>query len=192
MSASTGKAQGAIRKSSREYMALMREISAPYTETAKFAMPRLRGLISRYGSDLNREDPQLRAMHERNIGGIGQAEAAGLASSERMSRWTGNTGRFRGEQFRIRMAGEKARGEESLSYASTQRSVKDAALARYQNALALASNVGAQGIQPMVSGGQAVMEGTQNAAMLQAQTSMANTAGYMNLLGVGLSAWLGK
>jgi hypothetical protein len=163
----------------------IRELTAPWLQQAKFAMPMLRQTImSQLAPEVGRDDPFLTKERDIAMRDIGRGEQTALGQTARRWTATGNIGRGRGEQLRIGRSAEEARGEVGLQYGKAQRSYRQGASAAFINALSGLANQGTQGLGPAVTGARDLAQGTMEAARTRAE---GQTGMWGDIAGIGAS-----
>jgi hypothetical protein len=108
-------------KAQKKYLNWLKKLYGPDLAAKKAALPALQNLVlGYYLPQVGKQSELLKSQHLLNLAGLGRQEAGALQASERYWGLRGNTGRGRGEQLRIRMAGQQLRNLESLGYGQSQ------------------------------------------------------------------------
>jgi len=143
----------------------IRELTEPYLQQARFAMPLLRQTVmSQLAPRLGQNDPFLAKEHEMNLQTLGRREKTSQAQMERLWGATGNVGRGRGEQLRIRQGAQEARNVENLQYGAGQRGYRESTANQFIAALSGMGAQGTAGLGPAVTGAGDVMRAMTGAA----------------------------
>jgi len=162
----------AIRYATDRQFAQTEELTRPWIEQAKFALPRLRtAILSQLAPEVGQENPYLRTAHETNVQGIERGTRSALAESARYWGRTGNVSKARGERLQIERGGQETTSAENLRYGSTQKSYKDTRLDRYMAALGQSAGVGTSALGPALRGIEAGAGGAVSAAQVGAGAS---------------------
>ena len=191
------KAASATERAAQIEDQRLRDLSVPFLEQAKFALPALRSTIMQnVAKNVGTESPYIKAEHNINLGEIAKGEQAASQASSGYWNRVGDVGRGRGEQLRIAQAATETRNKENLTYGGTRETARQTALSQFVNALSGLASQGQAGMQPAMMGAQAAYQGATQAALLRQQGSneMANlfsgTGG--QLFGSGMDYWLKK
>jgi len=176
-SSSASKAANATLKAAQIEDARLRDLSVPFLEQAKFALPALRSTVMQnVAKNVGTESPYIKAEHNINLGEIAKGEQAASQASSGYWNRVGDVGRGRGEQLRIAQAATETRNKENLAYGGTRETARQTALSQFVNALSGLASQGQAGMQPAMMGAQAAYQGATQAAQLRQQGSneMAN------------------
>jgi hypothetical protein len=125
---------------------------------------------------VGKQSELLKSQHLLNLAGLGRQEARALGGSERYWGLRGNTGRGRGEQLRIRMAGQQLRNLENLGYGQSQEQYLSGKAAQALTGLQMLATLGQAG-NPY--------------AMQLATLGMSSSAGFWSDIGLALQQLLG-
>jgi len=103
---------------------------------------------------MTRVPVSLAAGHEEAARGIARAARIGEATSRRFWTSTGNLGRGRGEQMRLRRATAEAQGREKVRFATALEAHRAGARAQFGEALSTTAQLGQMGTAAQISAAQ--------------------------------------
>jgi hypothetical protein len=108
-------------RAQKKYLDWLKKFYGPELAAKNAALPAIQNLVlGYYLPQVGKQSELLKSQHLLNLAGLGRQEARALGGSERYWGLRGNTGRGRGEQLRIRMAGQQLRNLENLGYGQSQ------------------------------------------------------------------------
>lgn len=181
----------AIRYAADRESETMREISAPFLNEAKFALPMLRETImSQIAPTVGKDNPFLAGAHERNIAGIDRGAGRAKAASTLALGKTGNTGKLRGEMLTIGQSADEAKGRAELDYGVAQTGYRDSRTQMMTDNLFKLGGAGSAGIGPAMSGASATSRGAQTAAMVEGSAKQDFWGDIGELAGVGIGSYM--
>jgi len=143
------KASDTQQESAEAALAWQKELAGPALAAMKWGFPYLQNLLS---SQVGKRSPLLWGQYKRAIADIGRGEGRNLARSRRFWRIRGNEGAGRGEEWRIRLAGEQARGATGMEYAGAEEGRQTGLRGEIANLIGL----GGMGMQPGMAAGQSM------------------------------------
>lgn len=166
----------------------LRDVAAPWLETAKKALPALAGSIERlYGTKVGQDSPRLRGLHEENLRDIGRQREREVGKSRLF--WSTRGGGGRGEELRIGRAAEGAERKERLEYGGVQEGYREGMAGRYIGSLRDLAQLGTAGIAPAMEGARMLTSGMTSAAQIRGQGAYDLWGDVGELGGIPLGEW---
>lgn len=148
----------------------IRELSAPYFDAAKYALPTMKNTVSSVlAPKVGQDSELLTAQHGLNLTGIGRSTNKALATSGMFWKNLGNTGKARGEALDIGRGATDATNQENLSYAGAQETFKNNNTMTFINALNGMVGAGQFGTQMAATGARDSASAQTSAAGIRAQ-----------------------
>lgn len=174
----------AVLQASREQIAYLRELAAPYNEMTEFALPKMRETImNQYAPKIGQENPYLKAASAQALTGIERGRQTALGQSAGIWGRSGNLGRARGEGLRINRSATEAANAENVRYGLQAKGEQDTALGNYYGALSGAADIGRTALTPGMASAQMGMNAASEAAGIRGQAGQQYSSGMGTLLG---------